>query len=103
MQKQRQKSGAGAKKRVSRSIITPRHVEALVVADPSMMLFHEDGDVETYLLTIMNMVSSLYKDPTIGNSIQVVVVKIILLDEDDTHPDLNITDEATTTLESFCR
>lgn len=75
----------------------------MVVADPTMLQFHEDGDVETYLLTIMNMVSSLYKDPSIGNSIQVVVVKIILLDEEDTHSDLNITDEALTTLESFCR
>lgn len=36
-----------------------RHVEALVVADRSMMDFHdkESGtDLETYLLTIMNMV-----------------------------------------------
>ena len=84
-------------------MITPRHVEALVVADPSMMQFHEGGDVETYLLTIMNMVSSLYKDPTIGNSVHVVVVKIILLEEDDIYQDLNVTQVATTTLESFCR
>ena len=88
---------------MTRSVITPRHVEALVVADPSMMQFHEDSDVETYLLTIMNMVSSLYKDPTIGNSVQVVVVKIILLDDEEAHQDLNVTEVATTTLESFCR
>lgn len=84
-------------------MIKPRHVEALVVADASMMQFHEDGDVETYLLTIMNMVSSLYKDPTIGNSIHVVVVKIILLEDEDSYQDLNVTQVATTTLESFCR
>lgn len=48
-----------------------------------MMAFHQDGDVETYLLTIMNMVSSLYLDPTIGNFINVVVVRIILVEEDD--------------------
>lgn len=47
------------------------------------MAFHQDGDVETYLLTIMNMVSSLYLDPTIGNFINVVVVRIILVEEDD--------------------
>jgi hypothetical protein len=68
-----------------------------------MLQFHEDGDVETYLLTIMNMVSSLYKDPTIGNSVQVVVVKIILLDEEDVHSDLNVTEDAIETLENFCR
>lgn len=68
-----------------------------------MMQFHEGGDVETYLLTIMNMVSSLYKDPTIGNSIHVVVVKIILLEEEDAYQDLNVTNAAISTLESFCR
>lgn len=52
-------------KRSKRSVSSPRHVEALVVADPSMVAFHQDGDVEMYLLTIMNMVSSLYKDPVI--------------------------------------
>lgn len=54
-----------------------------MVADPTMMAFHQDGDVETYLLTIMNMVSSLYLDPTIGNFINVVVVRIILLEEEE--------------------
>lgn len=86
--------------------MTPRHVEALVVADSSMMLFHEGGDVETYLLTIMNMVSSLYKDPTIGNFVQVVVVKIILQDDEEEAEQssgLNVTHVASSTLESFCR
>lgn len=46
-----------------------------------MMSFHQDGDVETYLLTIMNMVSSLYLDPTIGNFINIVVVRIILIED----------------------
>lgn len=68
-----------------------------------MMQFHDGSDVETYLLTIMNMVSSLYKDPTIGNSVHVVVVKIILLDEEDAQQDLNVTQIATATLDSFCR
>jgi hypothetical protein len=91
------------KHRVQRSVSQPHHVEALVVADPSMVIFHQDGDVETYLLTIMNMVSSLYKDPNIGNLINVAVVKILLLEEDDDSTNLNITHVAGTTLESFCR
>jgi len=53
-----------------------------LVADTSMMTFHEDGDVETYILTIMNMVSALYRDASIGNSINVVVVRIILLEDE---------------------
>lgn len=69
--------------RSKRSISTPRHVEVLVVADTTMMAFHQDGDVETYLLTIMNMVSALYLDPTIGNFINIVVVRIILVEEEE--------------------
>uniref|UniRef100_A0A336MHP1 CSON001890 protein n=1 Tax=Culicoides sonorensis TaxID=179676 RepID=A0A336MHP1_CULSO len=90
------------KHREKRSISSPRHVEALVVADPSMVEFHEDN-VETYLLTIMNLVSTLYKDPTIGNSIQVVIVRMIILEEDELHDTLNITEAAGTTLDSFCK
>lgn len=90
-------------RRAKRSISSPRHVEALVVADLSMVTFHQDGDVETYLLTIMNMVSSLYKDPAIGNHIKIVVVKIVLMDEDETHPDFNITHVAESNLQNFCR
>lgn len=86
-----------------RSISSPRHVEALVVADQSMVAFHQDGDVETYLLTIMNMVSSLYKDPAIGNHIKVVVVRIVLLEEDESQPDFNVTHLAESNLHNFCR
>lgn len=45
------------KNRLKRSVSKPQHVEALLVADWTAIEFHEDGDVETYLLTIMNMVS----------------------------------------------
>lgn len=90
-------------KRKKRSVSSPRHVEALVVADPSMVAFHQDGDVEMYLLTIMNMVSSLYKDPAIGNLIKVVVVRIVLLEEEEAHPDFNITHAAEGNLRNFCR
>ncbi|XP_043584459.1 A disintegrin and metalloproteinase with thrombospondin motifs 7-like isoform X4 [Bombus pyrosoma] len=97
--------------RAKRSISRPRHVEALVVADTTMMAFHQDGDVETYLLTIMNMVSSLYLDPTIGNFINVVVVRIILVEEDDAEvranyagdQGLDITVNADRTLYNFCK
>ena len=74
--------GKSRKTRWRRSISKERHVEALLVADTSMMNFHEDGDVETYILTIMNMVSALYSDPSIGNAINVVVVRIILLEDE---------------------
>ncbi|XP_033219978.1 A disintegrin and metalloproteinase with thrombospondin motifs 7-like isoform X2 [Belonocnema kinseyi] len=89
--------------RTKRSISQARHVEALVVADTTMMAFHQDGDVETYLLTIMNMVSALYLDPTIGNFINVVVVRIILMEEEEAEQGLNITINADRTLYNFCK
>lgn len=73
----------------------------MVVADSSMVAFHNDT-IESYLLTIMNMVSSLYKDPSIGNSIEIVIVKIIIIDEDEIHSDLNLTDNAQRNLDIFC-
>lgn len=45
------------KTREKRSFSKPRYVEALLVADPTMVEFHEDSDIEQYLLSIMNMVS----------------------------------------------
>lgn len=42
-------------------------------------------------------------DPTIGNYIKVVVVKIILLEQIEAAPDLKVTTNADITLSSFCR
>ncbi|RVE40273.1 hypothetical protein evm_015077, partial [Chilo suppressalis] len=92
-----------AGRRSTRSVSKPRHVEVLLVADRSMTDFHDANNLETYLLTIMNMVSSLYMDPSIGNYIKVVVVKIIFVEEMGAAPDLEVTTNADTTLQSFCR
>jgi hypothetical protein len=90
--------GKSRKTRWRRSVSKERHVEALLVADMSMMKFHEDGDVETYILTIMNMVSALYRDASIGNTINVVVVRIILLEDEvaqvSTHFDSGVWENA---------
>lgn len=96
-------SAAVAPSRSKRSISSPRHVEVLVVADSSMVTFHLHDDIENYLLTIMNVVSSLYKDPAIGNLINIVVVKIVLLEEDESDSDLNITYRIDDALKNFCR
>ncbi|XP_066993774.2 A disintegrin and metalloproteinase with thrombospondin motifs 7 [Anabrus simplex] len=82
-----------------RSTSRESHVEALLVADTAMLRFHQD--VEKYILTIMNMVSALYLDPSIGNPINVVVVNIMLLESPE--ESLNITVNADQTLENFCR
>uniref|UniRef100_A0A1B6CGF3 Peptidase M12B domain-containing protein n=1 Tax=Clastoptera arizonana TaxID=38151 RepID=A0A1B6CGF3_9HEMI len=96
--------GRKGKIRLKRSVSLERHVETLVVADASMVDFHQDQDasVELYILTIMNMVASMYRDPSIGNYINIVVVKIILMEDGDPE-DLNISVNADETLESFCK
>lgn len=47
--------------------------------------------------------SSLYMDPSIGNYIKVVVVKIILVEEIEAARDLEVSTNADTTLTSFCK
>ncbi|XP_022245549.1 A disintegrin and metalloproteinase with thrombospondin motifs 7-like [Limulus polyphemus] len=69
--------------RTKRSVSKEKNVETLVVVDKKMKDFYHNDDVETYVLTIMNMVSSLYHDATIGNAINIVLVRVIILDEDD--------------------
>ncbi|XP_056632965.1 A disintegrin and metalloproteinase with thrombospondin motifs 7 isoform X1 [Diorhabda sublineata] len=96
--KQNKKTG-----RNQRSVSLNHFVETLVVADASMVDFHQDGDIETYILTLMNMVSMLYQDPTLGNSVKIVVVKIILIEDPLSEPILNVTTNADTTLKTFCK
>lgn len=101
LRKLKYKKVENSQQRHKRSVSKPHYVETLLVADQSMVDFHQDVDIETYLLTIMNMVSSFYMDPSIGNLINVVVVKIILMDEPE--PGFNVTINADTTLKTFCK
>ncbi|XP_049938890.1 A disintegrin and metalloproteinase with thrombospondin motifs 12-like [Schistocerca serialis cubense] len=87
-----------------RSTSRESHVEALLVADASMLEYHrEPSAVETYILTVMNMVASLYLDPSIGNPINIVVVRIVLLSDGEFQNGLNGTVNADQMLETFCR
>ena len=45
------------RRRRKRSVSTERNVETLVVADKMMVDYYSDEDIETYILTVMNMVS----------------------------------------------
>uniref|UniRef100_S4R8T0 Peptidase M12B domain-containing protein n=2 Tax=Petromyzontidae TaxID=7746 RepID=S4R8T0_PETMA len=76
-------------------------VETLVVADKRMLQRHTADNVTTYILTVLNMVSTLFKDGTIGSKINMVVVGLILLEEDQ--PGLVISHHADQTLSSFCQ
>uniref|UniRef100_A0A8C5PGP1 A disintegrin and metalloproteinase with thrombospondin motifs 7 n=1 Tax=Leptobrachium leishanense TaxID=445787 RepID=A0A8C5PGP1_9ANUR len=84
-----------------RSISKEKWVETLVVADQKMVEYHGKNHVENYVLTIMNMVAGLFHDASIGNRINIVIVRLILLESEE--EDLKITHHADNTLRSFCK
>ncbi|XP_006875027.1 PREDICTED: A disintegrin and metalloproteinase with thrombospondin motifs 16 [Chrysochloris asiatica] len=77
------------------------NVETLVVVDKKMMENHGHENITTYVLTIFNMVSALFKDATIGGNINIAIVGLILLEEEQ--PGLVIKHHADHTLSSFCQ
>ncbi|MCI4392973.1 hypothetical protein PGIGA_G00152070 [Pangasianodon gigas] len=86
---------------ISSNKVGALNVETLVVADRKMVEKHGQENVTTYILTIMNMVSSLFKDGTIGTDINVVVVSLLLLEQEPLG--LSISHHADQTLNSFCQ
>uniref|UniRef100_A0A8C5NP99 ADAM metallopeptidase with thrombospondin type 1 motif 18 n=1 Tax=Junco hyemalis TaxID=40217 RepID=A0A8C5NP99_JUNHY len=77
------------------------NVETLVVADKKMLEKHGKENVTTYILTVMNMVSSLFKDGTIGSDINIIVVSLLLLEHEP--GGLLINHHADQSLNSFCQ
>ncbi|XP_023207536.1 A disintegrin and metalloproteinase with thrombospondin motifs 15-like [Xiphophorus maculatus] len=85
--------------RSKRSVSIPRFVEVMVVADQSMAAFH-GVDLEHYLLTLMSVAARLYKHPSILNSINIVVVGFMVINETDKGP--KVSSNAALTLRNFC-
>nr|XP_033799394.1 A disintegrin and metalloproteinase with thrombospondin motifs 18 [Geotrypetes seraphini] len=77
------------------------NVETLVVADKKMVDKHGRENVTTYVLTVMNMVSSLFKDGTIGKDINIIVVSLLLLEQEPAG--LIINHHADQSLHNFCQ
>lgn len=84
-----------------RSISKEKWVETLVVADTKMVEHHGSENIEAYVLTVMNMVAGLFRDASIGNAVNIIIVRLVLLEEDE--EDLKITHHADNTLRSFCK
>ncbi|KAF3686676.1 A disintegrin and metalloproteinase with thrombospondin motifs 7 [Channa argus] len=84
-----------------RSVSKEKWVETLVVADPKMVEYHGSKAVESYVLTVMNIVAGVFQDASIGNAINIAVVRLILLEKDE--GDLKITHHADNSLNSFCK
>ncbi|CAL8243896.1 unnamed protein product [Lota lota] len=84
-----------------RSVTTEKWVETLVVADHKMVEYHGNQGVESYVLAVMNIVSGLFRDASIGNAINIAVVRLILLEQEE--EELKITHHADSSLSSFCK
>ncbi|XP_013875060.1 A disintegrin and metalloproteinase with thrombospondin motifs 15 [Austrofundulus limnaeus] len=85
--------------RSKRFASVPRFLEVLVVADESMSRFHGD-DLKHYLLTLMSVAAKLYKHPSIMNSISIVVVGFMVIDEANKGP--KVSRNAALSLRNFC-
>ncbi|XP_068081828.1 A disintegrin and metalloproteinase with thrombospondin motifs 12 [Anabrus simplex] len=79
-----------------------RFVETCVVADKKFITYHKERDIENYILTLFNMVASLYHDYTVGNTIDVILMRIMYLDKEEEELDLQISGDAPKTLSTFC-
>ncbi|CAL1271033.1 unnamed protein product [Larinioides sclopetarius] len=86
--------------RKKRSESRELHLEVLVVADSKMARYH-GPNLDHYILTLMSTVALIYKDPSIGNHINIAVVDIVVLNE--TADNEIIHHIAPITLRKFCR
>ncbi|XP_069137146.1 A disintegrin and metalloproteinase with thrombospondin motifs 6-like [Argopecten irradians] len=87
--------------RRKRSISIEQHIEAMVVVDPAMVEYYRNEDVKTYVLTIMNMVATLFHEASIGNALNLVIVRLVLLE--DPPEELQLSHHADKSLRSFCK
>ncbi|CAM2096982.1 unnamed protein product [Caretta caretta] len=85
--------------RKKRFVSSPRYVETMLVADQSMAEFHGSG-LKHYLLTLLSVAAKLYKHPSIRNSISLVLVKILVIYDEQKGPD--VSSNAALTLRNFC-
>ncbi|XP_056131168.1 A disintegrin and metalloproteinase with thrombospondin motifs 9-like isoform X2 [Lampris incognitus] len=90
---------SGPHRRSKRFLSYPRFVEVMLVAD-SKMVEHHGSNLQHYILTLMSIVSSIYKDPSIGNLINIVIVKLVIINNEQDGPVISF--NAQTTLKNFC-
>ncbi|XP_076069454.1 ADAM metallopeptidase with thrombospondin type 1 motif B [Oratosquilla oratoria] len=98
----RSKRSSSSRRRRKRSVSMERNVEVLVVADKEMVDYYTNEDLKTYILTVMNMVSTIYHDATLGNAVNIIVVRIFLLEDVHYQEELQVSHHADNTLQNFC-
>uniref|UniRef100_A0A674EBU2 ADAM metallopeptidase with thrombospondin type 1 motif 8 n=1 Tax=Salmo trutta TaxID=8032 RepID=A0A674EBU2_SALTR len=92
------KSPTGRKRRF---VSSPRYIETLVVADASMTHFYGDEiKVRHYLLTLMAVAARIYRHPSLKNSVSLVVVKMLVVEDEDVGP--QVSSNGGMALRNFC-
>ncbi|XP_072291726.1 A disintegrin and metalloproteinase with thrombospondin motifs 20 isoform X1 [Eucyclogobius newberryi] len=85
--------------RRKRFLSYPRYVELMVTADAKMVR-HHGHNLEHYILTIMSVVAAVYRDPSVGNLINVMIIRLIVVHNEQEGPTVSF--NAATTLHNFC-
>ncbi|CAE1255074.1 ADAMTS3 [Acanthosepion pharaonis] len=87
--------------RTRRDIPSKYFLEVLLVTDNTIINFHGKDNVQQYLLAMINIMNAVYQHPSLGIKIEVVLKRVVILDERDSR---DIIDEsnAQTTLDRFC-
>lgn len=90
------------KNRIPRSAVSrEKNVETLVVADHKMVEYHGKKVIQSYVLSIMNIVAKLYHDASIGNAVNIVVSRLIVFEKEQANLTLN--HDADQSLYNFCK
>ncbi|XP_045210598.2 A disintegrin and metalloproteinase with thrombospondin motifs gon-1-like [Mercenaria mercenaria] len=58
-----------------------KYLEVLIAADTTVVDFIGKHRIKNYILSLMNIVNTIYHDPSLGANIEVVTVKIMYMDK----------------------
>ncbi|KAL2077258.1 hypothetical protein ACEWY4_026762 [Coilia grayii] len=78
------------------------NIEVMLGVDNSVEEFHGHEHVQMYLLTLMNIVNEIYHDDSLGAQINVVLVRIIVLDPEKS-AQLIVKGNPSSSLQNVCR
>ncbi|XP_077998997.1 A disintegrin and metalloproteinase with thrombospondin motifs 3-like [Glandiceps talaboti] len=91
--------GQNIQQRIKRST-GEKNIEVLLTADHSVVNFHGSSNIQLYLLTLMNIVNKVYKHDSLTEDINIVLVRIILLDT--SQDSLIVLNNPSKSLENVC-
>ena len=64
----------------------PKWLETALYIDHSVIQFHGKDTVKQYILTLINIVSAIYGDPTLGANLKFVITRMIFYDDESINP-----------------